>query len=186
MDVLLSIVFGLACLVVTIFVIGRWIFSPIDRRGESRDAPLQFSISDILCLFVILQIPLIASHFLGTNSVIEEEQRSFWMITIIAWVIAPIIWFTCARALSKADIRNGRHRLIFLGLILPFVYYALIPFLFLTGGSIGWLFSREDPQDADPSVWVVVTWSGLACTFFLCGLLTRRIVRLSQESTSSN
>lgn len=178
--------FWLGCIVGAIAVIGWWILLPIDRLGKSRDTPIRFSIVDILCVFVILQPPLFASHLLGKKSIIEEQQRSLWMITIIAWIIAPIIWFTSARALPKAAIHDGIHRVIFLGLIVPFAYYALIPFLFLSAGSIGWLVKGDDPRGGGPTVWFVVWWSCLALIFFFCGLFTRWMVRRSQQSPLSN
>jgi hypothetical protein len=136
-----------------------------------------------------LQIPLLASHFLAIDSDVDTDRRSFWVIVLITWIIAPLIWFICARTLSKAQVRNGLHRLIFLGLIVPFVYYALLPYLFLTG-SIASLFAGESPIATNQFGMVFFSWVGLTLMFFLCGLFTRWMLRQLQKeappSTSSN
>ncbi len=139
MDALHEIVGALGYLVGTILVLHWWILSPIDQRRKSRKIPVRFSIGDFLCLFVILQPPLLASRFLSTRFVNEVEQRSFWTMTIIIWIIAPLIWFTCARALTRAEILNGLHRSVFLGLIVPLVYYGLI---LIPYSYVYWLFDR--------------------------------------------
>src|SRR5262245_34409327 len=118
----------LAVIFAPIWFIGRWILAPIDQAGKSRKAPVRFSIGDFLCLFLALQLPLT-----GAYQFIDKEDRGpFWMVTFISWIVAPTIWWACARALSKAGVVNGRHRFVFLGLIMPAVYYGLIPFILLS------------------------------------------------------
>lgn len=174
-----------------IVIIGRWILGPIDRAAKDREAAVRFSIGDFLCLFLTVQIPLSLIY----RFVNDEEKPLFWLFTIITWIIAPLVWFACARALSKAGITAGRPRMVFLGVIVPFVYYGLLPFLFLTlAGAVvlaqqvsiyldgfGWSIAGRVPQGAVASSgrigWYVVAWFLLASGFYITGLFTRSMVR---------
>ncbi|HEY3391113.1 MAG TPA: hypothetical protein VGK58_00250 [Lacipirellulaceae bacterium] len=170
--IFLIVLISLGALAAIVAAVGWWILWPIDRAAKSRRASIQFSIGDFLCLFIVLQIPLLASHFLAIETDVDADRRSFWIITLITWIIAPLIWFICARSLSKAQVRNGVHRLTFLGLIVPFVYYAFLPYLFLSV-SISLLFSGVHPRRTDSSNIVFIAWVAITLVFFLCGLFTR-------------
>lgn len=176
----------LMCGIGTIAAIGWWILMPIDRRGKARKAPVQFSVGDFLCLFIIMQLPLIVTHFMPTKFVNDQERHFVWIFAIATWIMAPVIWFSCARALSKAAINNGLHRFIFLGLVVPFVYYTLIPFLFVMVETIQWFASGKDPRGDGPTIQILFVWLGLASLFFLCGLFTRWIVHQSREAITLN
>jgi hypothetical protein len=169
---ILVIVAVLVATLVPIAMIGRWILGPIDRAAKFRQAPVRFSIGDFLCLFLAVQIPLTLIYQL----VGEEERPLFWLFTVITWVMAPIIWFACARALSKAGIAQGKHRFVFLGLIMPVVYYGLVPFIFLTVAGIVALVMRN-PVEMGQSAWLLALWIGLAFFFYVSGRITRRMVR---------
>jgi hypothetical protein len=171
---MITLVMGLALLVgtfVPIVLIGRWILGPIDRAARSREAPVRFSIGDFLCLFLAVQIPLtVIYQFVG-----EDERPLYWLFTIITWIMAPIIWFACARALSKAGVTANKHRVVFLGLVMPVVYYALVPFVILTIFGVGSLMT-ESAADTRQTAWLVAAWLALVGMFFACGLFTRWIV----------
>jgi hypothetical protein len=175
-DLLIGFVLLVAAFV-PIVIIGRWILGPIDRAARSREAPVRFSIGDFLCLFLAVQIPLtLIYQFVG-----EDERPVYWLFTIITWIIAPVIWFACAQSLSKAGVSASKHRLLFLGLIMPIVYYALVPFVFITVVSIGSLAAGE-PVDLGNTGWLVAAWLALVGVFFLSGLFTRWMVRHAQPT----
>jgi hypothetical protein len=172
MEVLIFI-FVLAAIFTPIVFIGRWILAPIDRAAKSRKAPVRFSIGDFLCLFLAIQLPLAAVCGLPD----EERRGPFWTFTIIAWIVAPTIWWACARALSKAGVLNGRHRFIFLGLVMPAVYYGLIPFIVLSElGAIAILLDDEFQFDRT-ALWLTLVWLALASVYVLGGLFTRRMLQ---------
>ena len=166
----------LAVIFTPVVLIGRWILGPIDRAARFRQAPVRFSIGDFLCLFLAVQLPLTAAY----QFVDEEDRGLFWVFSVSSWIIAPIIWWACARALSRAGVVNGRHRFIFLGLVMPVVYYGLLPFVLLAvigvfallaGGAGGRnQFDRY-------AYWLAPVWLMLAVVLFLCGLLTRWMMR---------
>src|SRR6476661_7003679 len=116
-----------ALAVLPIFLIARQILAPIDRAAKFRKAPVRFSIGDFMCLFLAIQMPLAGAHrFLG-----QDTMEAYWTFTIVTWLVAPVIWYAGARTLSKAQVTTNSHRFVFLGLIMPLVYYGLVPFTVL-------------------------------------------------------
>jgi hypothetical protein len=175
---MMELVVGIALLLgtfVPIVLVGLWILGPIDRAAKSREAPVRFSIGDFLCLFLAVQIPLtVIYQYVG-----EDERPLYWLFTIITWIMAPVIWFACARALSKAGVTASMHRFLFLGLVMPIVYYALVPFVILTMMGVGAIVigNSVDPR---PGSWLIAAWVALIGIFYVSGVFTRWIVRCGQ------
>src|SRR5688572_5942452 len=121
------------CLIVVITTLPlmwtvRRILRPVDQAAKERDAPFRFSLGDFLCLFWVVQLPL--AFVMQIEG--EETEPFFWVLTCVVWMVAPLVWVTCARALSKAGISAGKHRIFFLAIVLPTVYYGLFPFIGLS------------------------------------------------------
>src|SRR6476646_9622168 len=129
---------GITLAVAPIFWIARQILAPIDRAAKFRKAPVRFSIGDFLCLFLAIQIPLAVVH----RFMSPDTMDAYWGFTVITWLIAPMIWYVGARRLSKARVTKVSHRFVFLGLIMPLVYYGVIPFTALGISFLG-AFSEE-------------------------------------------
>ena len=164
----------IALAIAPIIWIARRILSPIDRAAKFRKAPVRFSIGDFLCLFLAIQIPLAAIYrFIGENTV-----ELYWTFTIITWLLAPVIWFAGARALSKAQVTTSSHRFVFLGLIMPLVYYGLVPFTLLGLAFLGPLVGETDT----PFRWLVSAWSVLAILFFVSGRYVQWMLQQVQTS----
>ena len=51
-------VFGFA-----LWACGFWILRPLDRAAKNRRYAIQFSLADLLCLFVLVELPLGALHW---------------------------------------------------------------------------------------------------------------------------
>ncbi len=149
----------------------RWILAPIDRAAKFRKAPARFSIGDFFCLFLAIQIPLAVIY----RFVEADENQFYWLFTIATWIIGPVMWVTGARTLSKAGVEASGQRFVFLGLIMPIVYYGLLPFtmlgirisLMLCGAENLWKFA----------FWMFTAWGTLAGLLALCAMFTARIVR---------
>ena len=145
--------------------VAKWILTPVDRAARFHEAPARFSIGDFLCLFAAVQIPLAAVYRLKG----PESEPQFWVFTIMTWLIAPVIWLACARALSKAAVTTAWHRFVFLALIMPLVYYGLIPFTFIGIALFVAMF------DASPMHfgWMPLAWAILCTLFFGSSLFVR-------------
>src|SRR4051794_3831196 len=172
--ILAILVAGIALAIAPIIWIARQILSPIDRAAKYREAPVRFSIGDFLCLFLAIQIPLAAVYrFMG-----EATIGAYWTFTIITWLVAPVIWFAGARALSKAQVTTSSHRFVFLGLIMPLVYYGLVPFTLLGLALLGPLAGDTNT----PFRWLVPAWSVLAILFFVSGRYVQWMLQQVQSS----
>jgi hypothetical protein len=169
--VLAIVFFGIAIGLGPLVFIGWWILAPIDRAAKFRTAPMRFSVGDFLCLFLAIQIPLaFVYRFVG-----EDVSAYYWVLTILTWAIAPIIWIACGHTLSKAGITTSVHRFVFLGLIMPLVYYGLIPFTLL---GLSFLAALFDPANV-PFQWIGPAWLILAMLFFVSGLFVRKMLQQS-------
>jgi hypothetical protein len=156
---------GISLAVAPIFWIARQILAPIDRAAKFRKAPVRFSIGDFLCLFLAIQIPLAGAHrFLG-----QDTMEAYWTFTIITWLVAPVIWYAGAQTLSKARVTRNSHRFVFLGLIMPLVYYGLVPFTVLGFTFLSPLVGQTDL----PFRWLLSAWFLLAALFFISGRFVR-------------
>jgi hypothetical protein len=166
------VVLGVAAALVAIFgpsiFAARWILAPIDRAAKSRQAPARFSMGDFLCLFVIIQIPLAAVYRLNDD---RDETQALWFPMVIVWLLGTVIWYMGSRTLSKAGVWHTGMRFIYLGLILPLVYYGLLPFTFLSVAGCGIFFSDR------PIDWIttrgVAIWLLLGVLFGLSAWFTR-------------
>jgi hypothetical protein len=156
---------GIALTVAPITWIARQILAPIDRAAKFRKAPVRFSIGDFLCLFLAIQIPLAAVHRFWN----EDSMEAYWTFTIITWLVAPVIWYAGARTLSKAQVTRNSHRFIFLGLIMPLVYYGLVPFTVIGLAFLNPLFGESHL----PFRWLLSSWFILAVLFYLSGRFVR-------------
>jgi len=150
---------GIALALAPITWIARKILAPIDRAAKFRKAPVRFSIGDFLCLFLAIQIPLAAVHgFLG-----PETMDAYWAFTVITWLVAPIIWYFGGQTLSRAQVNASSHRFVFLGLIMPLVYYGLVPFTALGLAFLAPLLGYTPTRFG----WMPLAWIVLASLFFI-------------------
>jgi hypothetical protein len=167
-------VVGIALALAPLIWIARRILSPIDRAAKFRQAPVRFSLGDFLCLFLAIQIPLAAVYrFMG-----EATIGAYWTFTVITWLVAPVIWYAGARTLSKAQVTTNAHRFVFLGLIMPLVYYGLVPFTLLGLSFLAPLLGHTPPQFR----WMLFAWFVLSILFFISGRFVRWMLQ-QVEST---
>ncbi len=158
--VLVGVLAGIVAAFGPMICIARWILAPIDRAAKSRQAPARFSIGDFLCLFILIQIPLAAVSQLRDT----DNERPLWMATTVVWILGTVIWFKGARTLSRAGVANGAHRFVYLGLVLPIVYYGVLPYTFLTCFGISIFFGNN--IQGDGVGWAFVAWSLLSVSYF--------------------
>jgi hypothetical protein len=181
-DGFIALVVGIG-LLGTIYAIGKWILGPIDRAARQRRAPIRFAISDFLCLFIAVQLPLALVSRLQS----EDTKAYFWTFSILAWVVAPVIWICCAIALSRAGITSGKHRIVFMGLVLPIVYYGLIPFVVMAAFVVASLLAGQ-VDEILRRWWLAIVWVLTGAALVGCGLFTNRMVAsrptIQQDSAS--
>jgi hypothetical protein len=95
---------------------------------------------------------------------------------LLVWAIAPLVWITCARALSKAGITAGKHRIIFLAVVLPTVYYGLFPFIGMSWAGVV-NFAVKGPQFFQQYSSAVAWWVLLVIALVVCGFYSPWMIR---------
>lgn len=178
-DVLLSLSMGPLLL----FGMGIWILYPVDYVGRSRKFPTKFSLADFLCLFVTVQLPLSAvawfqSRYSGSLDFYEVQ----WLLVALAWILGPVIWLTAASAISRAGVYHGLPRVLFMGIIVPIVYYGLVPFAV---GGVACASSIINGEGASllTSHRIYLTLAVLlGCALILAGIFTRRILAAAPQA----
>jgi hypothetical protein len=178
------IVFGviLATALPLVWTVQR-ILRPVDRAAKQRNLPFRFSLGDFLCLFWVVQLPL-AFVFQIEG---EETATYYWTLMLLVWAIAPLVWITCARALSKAGITAGKHRIIFLAIVVPTVYYGLFPFI---GMSLAGVVNSaiKGPQfllqhGSAAAWWVVLVVALVVCGFYSPWMIRQvEVIRAEDEA----
>jgi hypothetical protein len=152
--------------------IGAWIVYPLDRAARQVKAPVRFSISDFLCLFLAVQVPLTIVHLL----IKSNEPGTFWTFTLASWFVGPLTWYVCAQALSRAGVSGGLHRVIFLGGVLPVVYYGLVLIVVLPFLAVGAGIGNDTQLLLAMRPWAVL-WVVVAVLLIASGLYTRWLAR---------
>jgi hypothetical protein len=150
-----------------VYVGGRWILGPIDRAAKRRISSPRISISDCLCLFVAVQLPLAFIRRMRS----DETEFHFWCFAVLSWIIAPVIWISCARALSLGGITGGVHRFLFMALVLPVAYYGLVPFVLLTTVAAIQISLGEGAYLLRHPWWIVA-WGCTGAALVVAGLYT--------------
>lgn len=139
--VLIGIAGDVVIALVILVVIARWILRPLDQLVEDlrkrstgsgdlpqepaspRHRPTQFTILDLLCLFVLVQPPMALLHAPGWSVV---PNGAYWLFDLFIWGSCGAMWWASVRMLSQADIHNPWHRGLYLGLVLPMSLFSAI------------------------------------------------------------
>jgi hypothetical protein len=167
--------FAVVPLVLAGFIgIGAWILSPLDRAARQMKAPVRFSISDFLCLFLAVQVPLTVVYLL----IESDEPGTYWTFTFASWVVGPLTWYVCAQALSRAGVSRGLHRVLFLGGVLPVVYYGLILIVVLPFLALGARMRGDTAMLIAMPPWVAL-WFVVALLLGASAYYTRWLARQS-------
>jgi hypothetical protein len=184
MDVVIALSTCVVTLIAAVFPLiwtVRRILRPIDQAAKVRDAPFRFSIGDFLCLFWIVQLPLAFVFQIDA----EETEVFYWVLMIAVWAVAPLVWFTCARTLSKASISTGIHRFIFLALVVPTVYYGLFPFVGLSVAGVAAL-AVSGPSGVLQYSSAIMIWVALAMALAIFGFYSPWLVRQASSDATTH
>jgi hypothetical protein len=105
-------------------------------------------------------------------------MEAYWTFTLITWLVAPVIWYAGGQTLSRAQVTTSSHRFVFLGLIMPLVYYGLVPFTVLGLAFLAPLLGHVPTQFRSQ----LLAWFVLAALFFV----SARFVRWMLQQVESN
>jgi hypothetical protein len=160
---------GVVALFLTPLLAGIWVLRPIDRAARASGRRVQFTIADLLSLFVLIQLPL--SFVIGLIPMERREPVPY--IAVVLAVIATAIWWTGVSGISRMGVQNSWLRIAFLCGVLPVCYYG---FFGLVAAAIGLIVGIEESRSDLAflaTVALAVGWSLLIAA----GLFTRWLVR---------
>ena len=167
----------LIAVVIAMFaVIAVWILGPVDQAAKETRGPLQFTLVDFLCLFVLVQLPMALIHGLLT----EAELAMRWILDVYAWFSVVAFWGLSVQVLSRAGIRRPRYRAIFLCFVAPSAILGTIAVPMLTAAAALAVYESLRTGDfplrnRDGAVGAIV-YLLLLVFIYLSGRLTRRMV----------
>ncbi len=151
----------------------RWVLGPLERAGRHRPFSMQFSLADLLCLFVVLQFPLGIMHWVMRGRRVDETVLA---VDLAVAVVAAIVWWSGVRTLSRAGIRAPWHRCAMLTLVMPVTLVGSIAVVVLLVASASALANYEN----SPGYWLLVAEVPLGGALYLLGRLTRAIVAAAE------
>jgi hypothetical protein len=113
LSILALIVVGISTAVVAVAV--WWVFGPLHRAAEERDRRVQFTLADVLCLFVLMQLTLGVVHWTAGDATIGDLIAA----DVVCFFCVAFAWWTCVRMLSRAGVRVVWQRCVVLLAVLP-------------------------------------------------------------------
>lgn len=180
--ILLMLPFGAAAVAIAIV---RWIARPIESLARSSQRAIQFTLSDLLVLFAVLQLTVGTVHYLMTKDVepgsAYDRSSGVYVSDAFVAVFTALCWWCGASMVSRAGIQLWWHRAIVLGFVVP---------CGIASGAatvatvvVGLLSIWDSPE-------ISVTMAGIACAALavagVCGATTRWIAAKYPLDTPTN
>lgn len=166
---LFGVIAGISSAIASGVVSIVWVLGPLDRAAKNRRAPIQFGLADMLCLFVLIQLPIGGIHWLVRG---HYDPQDAIVPDIIVALVATGVWWVCWRTMSRAGILVAWQRMLVLAILLPGGYVGSIALAVLPIAACA-LFCNGEPTTA----WVLVTIELiLPVILYIFGRITRLIV----------
>jgi hypothetical protein len=105
----------------------NWVLGPLDRAAKNRRYPIQFALADLLCLFVLIQLPIGLIHWAVQNA----PRGGLVIFDVVLGAMITLLWWICLRTLSRAGIHVVWQRCLVLTLVMPGAYVGNIALIFL-------------------------------------------------------
>jgi hypothetical protein len=151
-----------------------WMLGPLDREAKKRRFPSQFSLADLLSLFVLVQVPIGGVKWATAT---EEFQAPAVVISIVLGAIAIVIWWVCVQTLSRAGVHIVWQRCVVLLVVLPVGYVGTIAVLVVPAVAVGCLVDGHSLYAEG----LVLAEAIVVCIIYVLGRVSRRIVALANE-----
>jgi len=126
----------------SMYWLGRWVLRPLDEAAKGRAHPMQFTIADFLCLFVLLQVST-AMVYWGLGPPTRATISAMWCIGLFAWAANVTFWLKGVEVMSRAGIRTPWRRSAFLLFVWPVTLLASAGSPVLVVGSLIAAFHRD-------------------------------------------
>jgi hypothetical protein len=156
---------------IAVGVAGRWVFGPLNRAAEERDCRIQFTIADVLCLFVATHFAL--SMLLWEAREKGEQRSNLWVVGVLITSLAALGWWQFVRTLSRAGVRVVWQRCVLMIVVLPITAIGSFAVAFVPFAVID-LFASKPNILRD--VCILVAGISLPGVIYRLGDFTRAIV----------
>jgi hypothetical protein len=102
------------------------VLGPLNRASKNRQHAVQFGLSDLLCLFVLVQLPLGIMPWVIRLG--QSQQRGpglfprnvmIIMMDVVLAIMTSLLWAACVQMLSKAGIDTVWRRCVVLAVVVP-------------------------------------------------------------------
>jgi hypothetical protein len=151
-----------------------WVLGPLDRAAKNRQFPIQFGLADLLCLFVLIQLPVGILHW----TLADDLKQGIVGFDILVGIAAGSVWWVCWHTMSRAGIQVVWQRCLVLALVLPGGYVGSIALAVLPFVAVA-LFMSDRPTIAWSLLLVEII---LPAVLYYFGRFTRAIVAASKDN----
>ena len=151
-------------------VASRWVMRPLERAAEERDCRVQFTLADILCLFLAMQLALGAFYWDwdASNGLYQRV-----LVALLAFVVVGGAWWGFVRMLSRAGVRLVWQRCLLMLIVFPVTAIGSLAVAF-TPFAVVDLFMNKPNVLRD--VCILLAAMVLPGVIYRLGHLTRAIV----------
>jgi hypothetical protein len=111
---------GIALAVFVIWWSAVWVLGPLDQAAKNRWHPVQFSLADFLCLFILVDLPMGGIHCFVPQG--DREMGGVIAADVLVALLAALVWWTGVRTLSRAGIHGTWRRGFVLAVVIPAGY----------------------------------------------------------------
>jgi hypothetical protein len=171
-----GVIAGIAAAIVAASVSLHWVLGPLDRAAKNRQFPIQFGLADMLCLFILIQLPIGVIHW----TLRGVDQPAAVVPDVLVGVVATLVWWVCWRTMSRAGVLVVWQRVLVLAIVLPGGYVGSLALAILPIAVVA-LFSSHQPTIAS---WLVVVELSLPVVLYFFGRFTRSIVASSRNNVA--
>ena len=105
--------------------IANWVLAPLEEAANRRRLPTQFTLADLLGLFFLLPVSTSIVYF----GLPDDDPVVDRPLGILGWLVLGLIWWYGVVNVSKAGVRNPRHRVLFMAFVIPLTLIGTVAFL---------------------------------------------------------
>jgi hypothetical protein len=181
--VLVGFVIGFAVLGAVAYAIGGclyWVLGPLERAAKGRRFTMQFSLADLFCLFVLVQLSLGAVHWAARAN--REPPMHMLVFDLIVAAVVVVVWWACLATLSPAGIDAVWHRCFVLCVALPLGLVGSFGIIVLPFAAFILLKEAHNPV----GYWLFLAEPLDGCVLYGLGRFTRVIVASAEARRSES
>ena len=86
----MGVLVALAAAVISIWACCNWVLGPLNRAAQNRRYPIQYSLADLLCLFVLVQLPVGIVRWVFSIARIESGEV---ICDVLIGIVATLLWW---------------------------------------------------------------------------------------------